>query len=69
MNMNDKGRKTWAHPMLSNDSETEMKEVSQNSEGSDDKNRNNGVQSTVAMTTGNCHDIQFTRCTGLQVNQ
>ena len=66
-NMDDKGRRTWTHPMLCSDSETEMKEVSQNSEGSDDKKPSNGVQSTVAMTTGNCCDVQFTRCTGLPV--
>jgi len=64
-NMNDKGRRTWTHPMLRSDFETEMKEVSQNSEGSDDKTPSNGVQSTVAMTTGNCCDVQFTRCTRL----
>ena len=66
-NMNDKGRRTWTHPLLCNNSDTEVKKVSQNIEESDDKKPNTGAQSTVAMTTRNCGDVQFTGCTGLPV--
>ena len=38
-NMNDKGRYTWTHPLLCNDSETEVKELSRNIEESHDKNQ------------------------------
>eukprot|EP00112_Aurelia_sp_Birch-Aquarium-sp1_P005177 Seg1587.2 transcript_id=Seg1587.2/GoldUCD/mRNA.D3Y31 product="hypothetical protein" protein_id=Seg1587.2/GoldUCD/D3Y31 len=66
-NMNDKGKKTWTHPMLHNNSDTDVKKVSQGAGKSDTTRPVNGSQSTVAMTTRNCSDIQFTGCTGLPV--
>ena len=56
--MNDKGKKTWTHPMLRNNSDNEK---------GDGTKLVNGNQETVAMTTRNCIDVQFTGCEGLPV--
>ena len=70
-NMNDKGRKTWTHPMLRNNSDNGVKKMSQESssdaEKSDTTRPVNGSQSAVAMTTRNCNDVHFMGCTGLPV--
>ena len=75
-NMNDKGKKTWTHPMLRSNSDTGMKKMSQDSSndagksdaGKSDTTRPvNGSQSTVTMTARNCSDVHFIGCTGLPV--
>ena len=66
-NMNDKGKKTWTHPMLRNNSDNGVKKMSQDNEKGDGTKLVNGNQGTVAMTTRNCIDVQFTGCEGLPV--
>eukprot|EP00794_Sanderia_malayensis_P002620 gene2620-3033_t len=61
-NMNDKGKKTWTHPMLRTTSNTDAKDTRQDAGTNDLTRTASENQSTVAMTT------KTTRgCTGLPV--
>ena len=70
-NMNGKGKKTWTHPMLRSNSDTDVKKMSQDKSSEARKGDTTrpvkGSQSTIAMTTRNCSDIHFIGCTGLPV--